>query len=906
MSDYNKVIEEILRSIHLISDRKTTSSDSDRTIIAEISSELDGTTNEYKITHKGSEYTAYSIKGDKYLLNEQVLVLIPSGNFSNKKLILSRAALVAEDIIPVNGFTDDDLIELNDRLDNVDDNIVNKNSVFYNISTEPPIADSDTDTWFVSDRDNMAMVAVEQPGISSITYSNSTAGTLTTFTGSISGSTLTVTSITGNLAINQIIAGTGVASGTKITAFVGGTGGTGTYTVNTSQTVSSTTIIAPTVTVNFDANIGISNGSYISIINTTYPVVVDGAWTVISSNSTSATFSITEVPDGSYGSEIYIDGLTKLFVWKQAIEAAKYYLKPSSTSFTKFAKTTDNGSAITSISKYSPTGFTATLYDSSNNTVACDFKIYITEGSAERELVSGFTTTSNSLTYNPSTTSYLELNSIRVESLINSKVIASIKIPITYIPEFISSWDTGKTMVNDSSILTPQFFAGDNIKYLGLNYPNGISIGKEIINGTTAGIVAYNRTGSGPYTSTKTFELDTSGNLTIGTGSNQLTYTASSGLLTVPAARVTGDLTIGGTGSVTSAIIGKDTNNTIVFSLDNSGNLTIGNQASYTGISITVSAGVATATFTVASGYVPFKAGSYIDITNASSHNGTYLVTVATTSTTTATVKWNTTITTNNTGGTISASKLTYIPSTGILSIPAANVKGTLSAATISASSIKNGFISTQGFNTSAYDGYMYIYQDTIELYDSTNNLIGQIFGNTVNLYKDANNYVAINPYSGINFWSNPSGITKLGTINSVSTGLQLSATNGDTVYIGGVSSSPTNNLSVRGSITSTQGINVNGDIITSASESGTCEAGSYYSGGSIGASVASTFVQFRTRKNYTPSSITMSAVQNNNGNGTSSTNYSTGGISQYGFRLLATSSNTAAGLHYFRGNYSA
>jgi hypothetical protein len=62
-------------------------------------------------------------------------------------------------------------------------------------------------------------------------------------TGDISGTTLTVSAVTsGVLQIGQTIEGAGVTDGTIITAFGTGSGGTGTYTVSASQTVSSTTI----------------------------------------------------------------------------------------------------------------------------------------------------------------------------------------------------------------------------------------------------------------------------------------------------------------------------------------------------------------------------------------------------------------------------------------------------------------------------------------------------------------------------------------------------------------------------------------------------------------------------------------------------------------------------------------
>lgn len=61
------------------------------------------------------------------------------------------------------------------------------------------------------------------------------------FTGSISGTTLTVTNVaSGALSQNAALLGSGVSNGTVITEFGTGTGGIGTYTLNISQTVAST------------------------------------------------------------------------------------------------------------------------------------------------------------------------------------------------------------------------------------------------------------------------------------------------------------------------------------------------------------------------------------------------------------------------------------------------------------------------------------------------------------------------------------------------------------------------------------------------------------------------------------------------------------------------------------------
>lgn len=60
------------------------------------------------------------------------------------------------------------------------------------------------------------------------------------FTGSISGATLTVTSMSlGTIAVGATLFGAGIAAGTTITAPGTGTGGIGTYTVSQSQTIAS-------------------------------------------------------------------------------------------------------------------------------------------------------------------------------------------------------------------------------------------------------------------------------------------------------------------------------------------------------------------------------------------------------------------------------------------------------------------------------------------------------------------------------------------------------------------------------------------------------------------------------------------------------------------------------------------
>lgn len=109
-------------------------------------------------------------------------------------------------------------------------------------STTPSIADSTLVT-------HLASSSTAQSGGMSNAYTacavvtghihNSTS---TTYSG-VAGTTLVVTAVTsGTLAVGSILTGIGLTAGTKITALGTGTGGTGTYTVDTSQAWASGTI----------------------------------------------------------------------------------------------------------------------------------------------------------------------------------------------------------------------------------------------------------------------------------------------------------------------------------------------------------------------------------------------------------------------------------------------------------------------------------------------------------------------------------------------------------------------------------------------------------------------------------------------------------------------------------------
>lgn len=116
-----------------------------------------------------------------------------------------------------------------------------------------------------------------------------TAGTSTTltlksvsFTGSISGTTLTVSAVSsGTLAVSQIVSGAGITAGTQITALGTGSGGTGTYTLNNSLTIASeamTSALAPTssnmLSIMFDGVVQAHNTWSISFTTVTFSAAI--------------------------------------------------------------------------------------------------------------------------------------------------------------------------------------------------------------------------------------------------------------------------------------------------------------------------------------------------------------------------------------------------------------------------------------------------------------------------------------------------------------------------------------------------------------------------------------------------------------------------------------------------------
>jgi len=102
--------------------------------------------------------------------------------------------------------------------------------------------------------------------LASAQFYTSSSGAIVT--GAIAGTTLTVSAVSsGTLYVGQTIQGAGVTANTMITALGTGTGGTGTYTVSTSQTVASETLYALNWTVIPSSDGAFTGGNTVDIVD---------------------------------------------------------------------------------------------------------------------------------------------------------------------------------------------------------------------------------------------------------------------------------------------------------------------------------------------------------------------------------------------------------------------------------------------------------------------------------------------------------------------------------------------------------------------------------------------------------------------------------------------------------------
>jgi len=184
------------------------------------------------------------------------------------------------------------------------------------------------------------------------TYTTNTQNTTVApiFTGSISGTTLTVTAISqGVIGIGSVLSGTGVTTGTTITAFVSGAGDTGTYTVGTSQTTSSTTItgtITPIIITGYYQRPLAINSAFVRVNTTSngIPIYNGGLdYPVAVLNVENYEMIGLKTLNGPWPKALYYqpsDPLGNLFVWPNPAQGEMHMF--ADTIFTRYTTMYDN------------------------------------------------------------------------------------------------------------------------------------------------------------------------------------------------------------------------------------------------------------------------------------------------------------------------------------------------------------------------------------------------------------------------------------------------------------------------------------------------------------------------------------------------------------------------------------
>jgi hypothetical protein len=133
---------------------------------------------------------------------------------------------------------------------------VGQNLFGIGVASETVITGGSGSSWTV----NLSQTVAAEP------MSTAAAGAI--FTGAIVGTTLTVTAVSsGTLYLGQTIQCPGMTANTMITALGSGTGGTGTYTVSSSQTIASQTIYALNFTQIPNSDGAFSGGNTVDIVD---------------------------------------------------------------------------------------------------------------------------------------------------------------------------------------------------------------------------------------------------------------------------------------------------------------------------------------------------------------------------------------------------------------------------------------------------------------------------------------------------------------------------------------------------------------------------------------------------------------------------------------------------------------
>ena len=175
-------------------------------------------------------------------------------------------------------------------------------------------------------------------------------------TGSISGTTLTVTAVSaGGICTDSVISGAGIAANTTIVAQLTGTqNGVGTYQVNNSQTVGSIAITAPNI---FPYFCRYNPATFLNQY-TNLPTIAAISWVITGNQLDFYVDSTRQYVYNNSGASSYVTSMT-LPTWMVGAQKAGYYANGGATAFS-YPFTMRNNSDLTLISSITPYRYDAT------------------------------------------------------------------------------------------------------------------------------------------------------------------------------------------------------------------------------------------------------------------------------------------------------------------------------------------------------------------------------------------------------------------------------------------------------------------------------------------------------------------------------------------------------------------
>lgn len=139
----SNIQDAVLKSIDTLVSNRIDKIKADKTIVAQISTCVNALTGEYRLTYQGGFITAFAAEGASYRQNVSVYVLVPLGDFTNKKHIVGPAQTLEND---------QNISFVASALSNY--NLIGKNPITNNFKTPP------NDSWGVTSyiKDNYVML----------------------------------------------------------------------------------------------------------------------------------------------------------------------------------------------------------------------------------------------------------------------------------------------------------------------------------------------------------------------------------------------------------------------------------------------------------------------------------------------------------------------------------------------------------------------------------------------------------------------------------------------------------------------------------------------------------------------------------------------------------------------------